>query len=386
MGLWNATGRWLVWAIGLLLVIFGANFAWHGLDIVQVERGWTAVIAGTTIFSTGILTILLGLLIDRVEALRVALLMRRALPHDSVEAPLPAAEAFADPEPPRPIEVPVEPPQAAESRSFSFKPFGKRRVDEAPAPVPEAIAEPVPVPQPEPAAEPAPEMEAQRELPEQIRRFAPPHFRRPTIVPPVVEVESVPQAAVEDPVPEPPVEVLVAPHPVPEEVHLPRAASLPPLQVVEPAREEPAQERPVEPSAEATPAEPATSQHAIAQTHAWLEKALAGGEEEPGLDWLRQRRGTTEERPERKLPSFMRRHSETDQQADSQPEQEIIAPEPPSDQAQAGPSVVGRYSANGSEYTLYANGTIDAQTPLGPRHFASMTDLRKYLETVNAVN
>ena len=46
----------------------------------------------------------------------------------------------------------------------------------------------------------------------------------------------------------------------------------------------------------------------------------------------------------------------------------------------AEPDVVGRYSSGGAHYTLYADGTIDAQSDQGIFRFASMADLRAHIE------
>lgn len=47
----------LVFVLGLLLALGGAASIYSGYNIVEVERGWTAVIAGTTSLSAGIMTI-----------------------------------------------------------------------------------------------------------------------------------------------------------------------------------------------------------------------------------------------------------------------------------------------------------------------------------------
>ena len=42
--------------------------------------------------------------------------------------------------------------------------------------------------------------------------------------------------------------------------------------------------------------------------------------------------------------------------------------------------MVGRYSSGDSHYTLYSDGSIDAQTDQGIFRFASMADLRAHIE------
>jgi hypothetical protein len=45
--------------------------------------------------------------------------------------------------------------------------------------------------------------------------------------------------------------------------------------------------------------------------------------------------------------------------------------------AQSDANVVGRYSANGVDYTMYSDGSIEAITPAGVTKFATMTELRE---------
>ncbi|MFC3265059.1 hypothetical protein ACFOEX_01620 [Camelimonas abortus] len=46
--------------------------------------------------------------------------------------------------------------------------------------------------------------------------------------------------------------------------------------------------------------------------------------------------------------------------------------------AGAGPAVVGSYTAGGVHYVMYADGSIDAQTPDGVRHFSSLEALKAH--------
>jgi hypothetical protein len=304
------------------------------------------------------------------------------------------------------------------------------------------------MPEEEPRVEPAPEPEQparEPELespPEQIRRFAPPQFRRPTVVqpPPAAEELAPTQPEVEaefepaaPPAPEPepveaaqpPVEIEVTQttisveasitEAIVEELRLPRASNLqsaaqaapetpesaPMATEPEPVAEAAAEPEPEilsepepQPEPETPPLrEPVAPPREVARTHVWLEKAL-NDDGEPALDWLRQRRGR-EGPQERNVPSFMRRHVSTEagsveapappQAPEPQPEPQIVerAVEPQPARASGTPGVVGRYAANGSDYTLYADGSIDAQTPDGPRHFVSMDELRGFLQQQN---
>jgi hypothetical protein len=46
---------------------------------------------------------------------------------------------------------------------------------------------------------------------------------------------------------------------------------------------------------------------------------------------------------------------------------------------EAGPRVVGRYSAGGVQYVIYSDGAIEAETDAGGMRFASMDDLKAYI-------
>ena len=53
-------------------------------------------------------------------------------------------------------------------------------------------------------------------------------------------------------------------------------------------------------------------------------------------------------------------------------EQAIETPEAP-------PSLIGRYSSGGANYMIFADGSIEAETPDGAFKFASMGDFKRYL-------
>jgi hypothetical protein len=161
--------------------------------------------------------------------------------------------------------------------------------------------------------------------------------------------------------------------------------------------------------------------------YAWLERALAReeGRKSPALEWLRSRHPTNllveppasspdEQRQERFAPPGQRAVYEAEHpaQADSEPLAEPVSEhdqtlaavtaeehsathqdaaqpdhvdeEPATALAPAvEPEVVGRYSSGGSDYTLYADGTIDAQSEHGLYRFASMAELRAHIEAQN---
>jgi len=42
------------------------------------------------------------------------------------------------------------------------------------------------------------------------------------------------------------------------------------------------------------------------------------------------------------------------------------------------PTVVGRYASGGNSYIMYSDGSIDAETPGGPRRFSSIDELKSF--------
>ena len=51
---------------------------------------------------------------------------------------------------------------------------------------------------------------------------------------------------------------------------------------------------------------------------------------------------------------------------------------------EAGPHIVGRYSAGGAKYAIYSDGSIEAETGEGGFRFASMEEFKAYIANRNA--
>ena len=92
--------RAFVVALGALLALSGLFLMWQGWDIVQVERGWTQVIAGASFVGSGVVTIAIGLLIGALRGQGAAQLRQEASPRERK----PVARPTADIEPVKPIE------------------------------------------------------------------------------------------------------------------------------------------------------------------------------------------------------------------------------------------------------------------------------------------
>ena len=102
--------RHLTVAFGVLMIASGSYFIWQGMEIVQIERGWTQVISGACVLAGGFVTAAIGLLIGSVEALRSALLETRNRPAESKTAR--SGQSL----PPAPSEPPTPPVTSAPPR------------------------------------------------------------------------------------------------------------------------------------------------------------------------------------------------------------------------------------------------------------------------------
>ncbi len=64
---------YLILALGALLALCGALAILAGYPVIQIERGWAGVIAGATALSCGIVTVALGLILQRLTDLAALL-------------------------------------------------------------------------------------------------------------------------------------------------------------------------------------------------------------------------------------------------------------------------------------------------------------------------
>jgi len=63
-----------VFALGFILIIGGAWGIGRGSGYVQLEWGWTSVISGAVLLTGGVLTLAIGFVLRRLDALHGALL------------------------------------------------------------------------------------------------------------------------------------------------------------------------------------------------------------------------------------------------------------------------------------------------------------------------
>ncbi|MDB5508541.1 MAG: uncharacterized protein JWL93_1010 [Hyphomicrobiales bacterium] len=193
-------------------------------------------------------------------------------------------------------------------------------------------------------------------------------------------------------------------------------ASAPPAREEEPIVVEAA--APSEPSPEETrpqspPPSGATRRPAVENTD-WLERALSGVDEPPPPrnfssrlggkpDLFPARSGSSDAANGVPAAATLREQAAAPREQTWAPREpawttrepivapretaEYRQPEPPrapepvaSLPALAEPSVVGRYEAQGTSYVMYSDGSIDAETETGSFRFASLAELKKFIE------
>ena len=366
-------GKWVVLVLGSVLALSGLVSIWQGSEIIQIERGWTEVIAGAVVLSGGVVTVGIYFLLAQLEQMSLGVLTPSATARSDDDHPVAQAahaESFEHTQ-----------SEAAAVVLANVPGFGTQDMPSGPS-----DHTPVELPPPPPSDEPKiPEIDhGTSPAGGVVRAF---RFRRP-----IFKTGKEADSEAEPPEQKPAVHL-------PWLQRKPEASQEPPPVPVHSASADIHELRPREaeasagePSANAAFVEAASSppehdhgaenetQHEF--THVtpdpeptasappaddWLERALSGVEEpaEPALDWLRPHAHPTEET--------------------APPEQlheEIPEPEPERE-PRAETNVVGRYSTDGANYILYADGSIDAETEQGTFRFASMSDLRAHIEAEN---
>ncbi|WP_156898230.1 hypothetical protein [Methylocapsa acidiphila] len=386
---------YLVFALGLALSVCGAAAVSFGYGIVNVERGWSSVIAGATALSCGIVTIALGFILQALTRLRLFLEQAALeaaplpLPQEQVAAAIrPLDEAApqpreAQPSQALPSEAPPsqEPPlERGERRGASLAPppaaaSPEPRIADAknasPLPPPRVVEQidvhrgrsRVPPPQPGEAVRDAATMS--RASIEDVRRLvaakveAWPKSRpgpgqavgAPSISGPAVVAGSPPGAPLRDPA----------------------ARMGPSSSVAAGTREISGTSSSFAPGAPASTVAAAGAGEGPASFRAGLPTGTdvaSGFGPSVGGD-SRSRSGAS-------------RIASPPQGPDEMAEFETLSREleepdsPPTDQ---GLAIAGRYESEGTSYVMYADGSIDAQSERGVYHFKSMADLKAFMES-----
>ncbi|WP_374546693.1 hypothetical protein [Rhodoblastus sp.] len=396
-----------------MLALVGLVVAWNGYGYVQLERGWTLVISGTIGFCSGLILIALGLVLNALEAIsasaaKSALFLAKAR---SVGAP--AAEAA---EPSRPT-VLAQPEPVAEPEE-AYEPDAFENVEEERPPFTgPGYAAPW-----EQAAHPAKAVE-----PEQDKGAAPrPPFWMTRTTSYVSTFGAAKVADAVEPKPEPEPEPEPARTPDAEDDWLEKAIAQEAFHEAEPKPEpELEAEHKAEPQpapmadewrderehsvfaeeapAEIPPAQAISIEEELAESLR-LEAARLAEEAEPAPS------GESETREPSTLAQEPTALHETDHvydvpvehapwlraeirpapEPEPEPEPEPVAavepePQPEPEPVKASESaprsdIIGSYEAHGTHYTMYADGSIDAETAHGVYRFASMEELKRFIE------
>ena len=290
---------WLLLALGVVLFAVGFWWMWTGWDIVQAERGWAAVIAGSVLLTGGVVTtaIAWAAMSLRDKVIVTASAPDREAPGAAVESiePAPASEVAAA-EPPGAMAEPDL--EMDEATLVAVETFGGEEAES--------------------------------------REDAEPSPKRPSID-----------------------DLLHAHSPAPlahrDEAH----------------DSEPAQDEPPAPAI--TRREPFFSlsrRDAPARTVEPEPPAKQAQEEQD--DWLEQTALT--------LGAAMEQAAEAPAAPSPLTENTPEPPVQPAAEPSKAAAIVGRYSSGDTNYIMFSDGSIEAQTPDGVMRFSSLVELRRFVE------
>ncbi|GAC1330672.1 MAG: hypothetical protein NVSMB26_08270 [Beijerinckiaceae bacterium] len=406
-----------VFALGLGLIVGGAWGMWRGSGYIQIEQGWSAVISGSVAVTGGVLTLAIAFVLLRLDALQQALLFAgaRAIAQplaspameEAAAAPMPlgievgqaadlqepqAADLFdwpAESHAPAPAE-PVEAHERlaeghAESVHDNVVPVPVERPNVADLPMTEVPTETVQRAQPgeerDSGREPAfgkaagvsdePELDAAiEELLAEERRAG---YREENLGagealasldspgPKVFADSSVQDhrtspAATVSPPPAPKAEP--EPEPVPVRASLWKGLFSARNREPTRPRDDPALPQPSGDGQAPAEALPKTGDD-------WFDRALAGLDEV--ANGAESRGHPVPVEPSAPAAPALEIYDSG----------EAARAEPP---RQTEPAVIGRYTSGNTTYVMFADGSIEAETPNGILRFASLADLKTYVE------
>jgi hypothetical protein len=449
--------KWIVATLGLLMVAAGGYWGFNGSLIVQVERGWSAVIGGAVVFSTGMLILTIAALMGSVDRLTRATRTAEpaARPRPAPPAPVPLVVETPDrqPEPAAAQEaVAQELEDKSQLKLALDQPAGNQPAPASQPPVNASEEAPTPTQKTVEAAYGAPEagaartqdrLEPSREAPgdkapqspvgareagqpgsaenatpkgEAAARTEPlpARMERPAAPPPA------PRSGKAPPPPLPPVpgpRVRPRPVPPPPLAHgkprpMPADAKTPAQLAAMPSPLTPSPSA-AAPEAAAAPASAASAsvEAAEPQRMGWLEQAVRGGGPNPppaaaAKEHEPSRTGRADpapaagknSQPPSEQVAGKASHAEPERNADAETKNESVSsrtdksPDQPGDGADSReppsappsvdqlPKIMRRYESQGVRYTLYDDGSIDAESPNGRFRFGSLEELREFLE------
>jgi hypothetical protein len=403
-----------VFALGMLLIGGGGWAVWHGSGYIQLEWGWSSVIAGSIAATGGVLTLGVGFVLQRLDALHRVLLRAGtgagviAQPAQAFVAEEPAKETMPNDietvtpiaHTPEPQSAPYPDPalQAAaainlellahEERSGAIAQAeapaaaGHREITETVAsePPPEVIhaAEQGPADDMIKAAGVSDEPELDAAIEELLAEErggsgqAAPVIDLPSAEPALDLPESATAPQRDEPEKTP--QLAAGWRGLFSRKDRRAATALPVEQLdIQPGsdrQEQSAAEPEHTAHAEEVPVPTPAGHEAIPGTgDDWFDRALSGLDEVPELHQTSRRstaNGTSDE--ERTIRS----------NAEAQPA--VPEEEASTSAAPAEPAVIGRYTSGNTTYVMFADGSIEAETPNGILHFASLADLKVYVE------
>jgi hypothetical protein len=403
-----------VFALGVVLILGGAWGIAHGAGYTQLEWGWTSVISGTVAATGGVLALALGFVLHRLDALQIALLNAGARPAIAPAEEVPSMLAEPPPPPvsepavaPMPLglqSTPAAPPAAtyADPAALAAQAVNLELLDHEEPRRAAAAREPFVSQEPQSTDaltthEPPPEIaHAADQGPADDMVKAAGVSDEPELDAAIEQLlaeergtgakdASSPPAGVQEAAPE----VLPAPL-ASDETAKPaprsgwrglfsrkerRAAAPPPAEPVWEQQSEDARLEAEEslPMAEVEPPKSAPiAADAIPRTGAdWFDRALSGLDEvyEP----LQQREAHHAPAPPEHRGQSESVQSESETHARSSEEPPVAAPA-------AEPAVIGRYTSGNTTYVMFADGSIEAETPTGVLRFASLAELKVYVE------
>lgn len=324
---------WLIFALGAVLAVAGAVSIASGISYMPVEWGWTEVIAGAVAVSGGVVTLALGAILLRLGALQKA-----------VQRGTYALSAnFAD------------------DRS-GMAPYAADDPGAAPEPAPQLASDPQPA-----AAYAAESGTGPSEEPPGSTEAAEP------AIAPAPEDPSEPSAASTTAEPE----VGESPDPAPQNDDAEATARLPwaklrarflkpPERLADEPRPEP---------------EPAFDSGPVAAAEA--AQAGSAGRLDPEIE-ARVPSGVpptgAEPRPAPPVRAAAADDGGPDKAASSRADGEDSFHRVGIANLSASPTIVGRYEAGGASYVLLSDGAIEVETETGTHRFASMQDLKTFIE------
>lgn len=320
--------KYVLLIFGIVLVVGGGLSIYSGYDIIEIERGWASVLAGTTAATGGVITIGLALIVRSLDRLRMA-----------QEAARDQVARGAQPEAAEPLVAVPDLPVAHPTLS-STRPVAQEWRDAARAPVGRIEADMM-----------ATEVRADSDI-------GPPNFGAPA------------------PADEAPVEVQIPampdrPKPAAKVQYVSRAASAF-AEAAAKARSEP-------PS--------------IAEMRRRVAVDFAAGKS-PRLDGTIPAASPRQTMPLRETAFQAGSGSATEGEPDDwldralagvdaaiSPIEAVAPPLAPGGAAAPRLDIVGRYEVEGTNYVMFADGSIEAQSEQGIVRFKSMAELKAFFQS-----